>query len=66
MRHPLKLNREEKIEAWLNLCDFTFLLMKKMLSKKEFNERLKKIREEHLEADYLFLTNLAILKNDKK
>lgn len=66
MRHTLRLNTEERIEAWLSLCELTFLLMKKTLSRKRLIERLKKIREEHLKSDYLFLANLGNLKNEKR
>jgi hypothetical protein len=64
MKHKLKLRVEEKVRRWLELCDFTYNLMKKNLSSKEFKKRLERIREEHLERDYRLLKSLA--KNDQR
>ncbi len=62
MRHPLKLTNEEKINIWLDLCDFTFHLTKSTLSSRELKEKLKRNRQVHLKDDYLILSRLARLK----
>jgi hypothetical protein len=62
MRHPLKLTREEKINIWLDLCDFSFKFLKSNLSAAKLQKRLRIIRQEHLRDDYLLLSKLADLK----
>ncbi|MBI4801655.1 MAG: hypothetical protein HY796_03930 [Elusimicrobia bacterium] len=62
MQHKIKLTAREKINIWLDLCDFSFRLMKNALSVTELEKRLKKIRQAHLKEDRLFLLKLAGLK----
>ena len=62
MQHKLKATAREKINIWLDLCDFTFHLMQNNLSAEELSNRLKKIRQAHLKKDYLILSKLAKLK----
>lgn len=63
MHHALKFrNSEEKINIWLDLCDFTFQLMKSSLPRAKLRERLKEIREAHLKEDQLILSKLARIK----
>lgn len=62
MRHKQKLSLKEKIRRWLELCDFTYSLMKRNLSPKEFEMKLERLRQEHLERDYRLLRNLAKVK----
>ena len=58
MQHKQKLTAEEKFNIWLDLCDFTFRLMKDNLPPAKFKKRLKKMRQEHLEVDHLALSKL--------
>ena len=62
MYHKLKLSSQEKIEAWLNLCDFTFELMEKNLGKRDFLQRLKSIREDQVKANCFLLRGLSRIK----
>lgn len=62
MQHDLRLSSKEKIEIWLDLCDFSFKLMRAALSKRELKKRLNQMRRAHLEDDYLILSKLAKLK----
>ncbi len=59
MKHELKLNPEERVKAWLALCDFTLRLMSATLDKGRLEQRLGKIREEHLKSREAFLANLG-------
>jgi hypothetical protein len=59
MRHKIKLKPEERISAWLDLCDFCFNLMKTNLSAKEFARRLQMIRQEHKQKNLRILRGLA-------
>lgn len=63
MQHALKLTAREKTNVWLDLCDFTFKLLKSNLSAKGLSRRFRKIRQDHLEEDYLILSRLS--KNKK-
>jgi hypothetical protein len=36
MNRDVKLNTHEKIKAWLDLCDFSFELLKRNLSRKKW------------------------------
>lgn len=63
MQHTLRFtNLDEKLQAWLNLCDFTFHLMKNSLSAVELKKRIKKIRRAHLKEDIIILSKLARFK----
>jgi hypothetical protein len=62
MRHNIKLSIKEKINIWLDLCEFSLRLMESSMSKKELNKRLKKMRNEHLKRDRVILENLGKLK----
>ncbi len=55
MRHELNLTVKERINIWLDLCDFSLRLMKTNLSLKQFNMKLYRIREKHLRDDYKLL-----------
>lgn len=48
MQHKLNLTAEEKLKACLDLSDFIFKIMRHMLERAEFNQRLKNLREKHL------------------
>lgn len=61
MRHKLKMSIKEKINAYLDLCDLGYKMMKANLTPKEFAKRLKRIREEHLKKDYRILKRMANL-----
>ncbi len=61
MRHELKLTVKEKINVWIDLCDFSFLLMKNTLSLKQLKTKLNKIRKDHLKNDYKLLTKWSEL-----
>jgi len=62
MQHRIKLTAREKINIWLDLCDFSFRLMKSTLNITELEKRLKKIRRAHLKEDRLLLLKWAGLK----
>jgi len=63
MQHRLKFKSlEEKINIWLDLCDFTFKLISATLSPTELRKKLKKMREVHLRQDYLLLSKIARIK----
>lgn len=59
MRHPLELSPEEKIKIWLDLCDFTYRLMKNGLGNKQLEKRLHFMREADIKGHATFLTNLG-------
>lgn len=59
MRHAVKLTKEEKVKIWLDLCDFSFRLMRSALSPKELRRKLKRIRELHWKEDQRMLTALG-------
>ena len=59
MQHRLKLTKSERIKRWLELCDFTYNLMRKALTPGEFKKKLTRIREKHLERDFRRLENLG-------
>jgi hypothetical protein len=59
MRYNSKLSRGEKLNAWLELCSFTFELMKNGLDKKAFKKRWRNIRKEHVNHDILVLKSLG-------
>lgn len=59
MKHTLKLTPEERIAVWLDLCDFTFRLMKGGLDKEHLERRLHRMRGEKIKANKAFLTNLG-------
>ncbi len=62
MYHKVKLSTQERIKAWLNLCDLTFKLLKDNLGEKELRSRLKRMREEQIQANYLMLKGLNRIK----
>lgn len=62
MRHRIKLNIKERINRWLELCDFSYYLMKKALSPSRFKKRFERLREEHLQKDYKILQGWARIK----
>mgnify|MGYP001591882287 CR=1 FL=1 len=59
MRHKIKLTVKEKINAWLDLCDFSFLLMKSTLNEKALIRKIDKINFAHAERNKLILKGLA-------
>jgi hypothetical protein len=59
MYHKQNLTLAEKFKACLDLSDFTFRIMQKMLSRKEFTRRLENIRKDHLEGHLAWLNNLG-------
>ncbi len=62
MYHNLPENPEKRIEIWLELCDFTYKLLKDALSPEEFKKRLEWMRKDHLGRDYKILDKLASIK----
>ena len=62
MYHKTKLSTQEKIKAWLSLCDFTFGLMKENLTEEKFTQRLTKIREDRIKANHSILKGLSRIK----
>jgi len=66
MKHKLKLFAREKINIWLDLCEFSTMLMKKTMSEKKLNEKMERIRIEHLKRDRTILEKIGRLKSGKK
>lgn len=59
MEHKLKLKNRERIEACLAISDFLLNLMKSNLSKRDFEKKIRRLREEHLKGDNLLLLRLS-------
>lgn len=59
MYHKIKLSTNEKIKAWLSLCDFTYKLLKDNFGEKRLRQILKKMRDGRLEVNYSILKRLA-------
>ena len=59
MYHKSKLSNQEKIKAWLDLCNFTFKLLEDNLEKEEMIKRFKKMRQEHLYVNYSILKRMS-------
>lgn len=59
MRHAVKLTKEEKVKIWLDLCDFSFRLLRKALSPRQLEHKLQKMRQRHLQEDRRVLEALA-------
>ena len=62
MKHNVRLSVKEKINIWLDLCEFTLALTKKVLSGKELNDKMKRMRAEHLKRNRLILEKMGRLK----
>jgi len=62
MRHKLKLSVRERIRAWLDLCDFSFRLMRGALGEKGLRKKIEKLRLEHLTKDRIILQGWAKIK----
>jgi pectate lyase len=61
MKHNTKLTTKEKINIWIDLCEFSSGLMESAMSKKELKKRLKRIRSEHLRRDKIILEKIGRL-----
>ena len=59
MHHYLKLTTQEKWKAWLNLCDFTFNLLKDNLGKGELKRRLQRMRASKLRIYQVVFENMS-------
>lgn len=59
----MKLTKSEKARRWLDLCDFTYNLLKNALTPKQFKLKMEKIRKEHLKDDRRLLMALGRLGN---
>ena len=62
MKHNVKLTIKEKINIWLDLCEFSSKLMESAISKKECNDRMKRMRDEHLKRDRIILEKIGGVK----
>jgi hypothetical protein len=62
VKHKLKLTTKEKINIWLDLCDFSFRLMEKTMSRDELNRKLERMRSEHLKKDRIIWEKIGRLK----
>ncbi|MBT9145599.1 hypothetical protein B9J77_04185 [candidate division NPL-UPA2 bacterium Unc8] len=62
MKHNIRLSTKEKINIWLDLCEFSSGLMESTMSKKELNRKLEKMRSEHLKRDRIMLEKIGRLK----
>jgi len=59
MKHSVRFSKEEKINIWLDLCDFTFRLMAGSLDKRQLENRLSRMREEDVKSHREFLSRLG-------
>lgn len=59
MKHSVRFSKEEKINIWLDLCDFTFRLMASSLDKRQLENRLSRMREEDVKSHREFLSRLG-------
>jgi len=59
VHHKLRLNKQERIEAWLSLCDVTFKLMKDNLNKTDFLKKMERIRAEKIKAIHSTLKGIS-------
>ncbi len=59
MYHKMRLNKQEKIEAWLALCDSTFNLMKNNLNKTDFLKKMERMREDKIKAIHSTLKGIS-------
>ena len=66
MRHNIRLSTEEKINIWLDLCEFSLMLMQKTMSKKKLNEKMERMRSEHLKRNRIILEKIGRLKDGKE
>lgn len=62
MYHKLRLSIQERIKAWLDLCDFSLKLLEDNMDKKRVELKLKRMREDHLKTDYSVLSGLSRIK----
>ncbi|OQX79720.1 MAG: hypothetical protein B6D56_06600 [Candidatus Omnitrophica bacterium 4484_70.1] len=61
MRHKIRLKKQERIKAWIMLCDFFMELKSKNFPEKKFEDYLKNLRRGHLKRDFLLLSKLKKL-----
>lgn len=59
MRRALHLSEGARVSAWLDLCDFTFRLMKSSLGDKALEQRLKRMRRAQEQSRRRLLVNLS-------
>lgn len=62
MKYSIRLTIKEKINIWLDLCEFSSGLMESAMPKRELNKRLARMRSEHLERDRIVLEKIGKLK----
>lgn len=62
MKHNIRLTTKERINIWLDLCEFSSRLMEKTMSKKELNRKVERMRSEHLRRDKIILEKIGRLK----
>ncbi len=59
MKHEINLTPEDRVQAWLDLCDFSLRLMESALSPSRLEERFRRMREENLRGHREFLRRLG-------
>lgn len=62
MRYNIKLSTKEKINIWLDLCEFSLVLTEKTLSRRELDSKMESMRNEHLKRDKIILEKVGGLK----
>lgn len=61
MKHKVELSARERVNAWLEICDFTFRLMSASLDKRRLEKRLRRMREDNVAAHKRFLSRLGMI-----
>lgn len=64
MQHKLRLSKQEKMRACLDLSDFIFKANKKFLNIAKFNQKLRHLRLRHLSENISLLENLGKTKSE--
>lgn len=61
MKHEVELSAEERVQAWLDLCEFNLRLMESALDRPRLEERFSRMREDDLRGHREFLRRLGEL-----
>lgn len=64
MKHKINRSHNEKLKAWIDICDFSFRVMEKTLSKEEIEKRINKIKILHSENNKHIFTALGKITYD--
>lgn len=59
MQHNVNLSAQEKLKACLDLSDFIYHMTRQTLTESEFNKKLKRLRQKHLQENIFLLKRLG-------